>query len=502
MSEKPMRSRRAAWVAAAALALVTSACGSTVQTTGADGVLAGGEGALGAPVGTIDPLTGQPVAPGATGGASGSLGGAVSGDTGTTGSTGGTGGTAAPGTPGAPGSTAPGGVPAAPSTPLKVGVYYASGVNEAAEAIGLGALSVGDTKAQATAIANAINAAGGLAGRKIQLFFADASQYGTDANAAYQGACAQLVEDDQVDMLITFAGMTVGSYECFVKAGVGVINDISNVPDDVQAKYASLTGAPGDLSPHRLVRTLVDHLVASKWLTKSSTIGVYTYDDAQNQATVNGPLKEALAKYGLAWKTVVSVDDQQASSQGGSVVLKFASAGVDRVLSISASPLFVMQAAENQGYRPDYSIQSSYGPGALLESTAPKAQLEGSAGIGWSPYYDIGKGKKPGPVSPQETRCFDIMTKAGQQTTSNTTKAFQTTMCNMFFYLEQAAAKIGSAPDDILARARAALRDTFVPASTFKVDVTDHVDGVAAVRALTFDSGCSCFQYGELRAAP
>ncbi|MSZ76174.1 MAG: ABC transporter substrate-binding protein, partial [Actinobacteria bacterium] len=407
----------------------------------------------------------------------------------------------APGTSGAQPTTGPGGVPAAPSTPLKVGVYYASGVNEAAEALGLGALSVGDTKAQATALADDINANGGLAGRKIQLFFADASQYGSDANAAYEGACRRLVEDDDVDLLVTFAGMSIGNFECFVKAGVGVVNDISNIPDDIQAQWANLMGAPGDLAAHRLMGTLVDYLWSTKWLTKDSTIGVYTYDDAANSATVDGPLKAALAKYGLKVKTTVAVTAQNAVSQGGSVVLRFASDGVDRVLPVGASPLFVMNAAESQGYRPDYALYSSYGPGALLESSAPKAQLEGAAGVGWAPFYDIGKGKRPGPVSSQETRCFSVMEKAGQGTTSNTTKALQATMCNMFFYLEQAADKIGSAPDNLLALARPALRNTFVSPSTFKVDVTNRVDGVAAFRPLTFESGCSCFQYGELRAA-
>ena len=497
MNVKPTKSRRAVWVAAAALALVTSACGSTVQTTGADGVLAAGDGALGAPTGTIDPLTGQPLAPGATSGAGG-LGGGVSGGTGTTGATGGT---AAPGAPGGAGTTTPGGVPAAPSTPLKIGLYYASGVNEVAEAFGLGALSTGDTKAQAQAIVKDINDNGGLAGRKIQLFFADASEYGTDPNANFEAGCRQLVEDDDVDLLVTFSGMSVGNLECFTKAGVGVLNDISTIPDDIQAKYADLMGAPGDLAINRLMRTMVDHLVATKWLTSKSVIGVYTYDDAQNQATVNGPLKEALAKHGLQWKTVVSIDDAQAVNQGNSVVLRFASDGVDKVLSVTGNPLFVMNAAESQGYRPDYALYSHFAPGSLMESTAPRAQLEGAAGIGWSPFYDIGKGRRPGPVSPQATRCFDIMTKAGQQSTSGTTQAFQSTLCSSFFYLEQAAAKIGAAPDNILALARGALGSSFVSPSTFEVDVTNRVDGVAAYRGLTFDNGCSCFQYGDLKTA-
>ena len=48
-------------------------------------------------------------------------------------------------------------------------------------------------------------------------------------------------------------------------------------------------------------------------------------------------------------------------------------------------------------------LNSRLGPGALLETAAPRDQLVNSAGIGWQPYLDIGAGKKPGPVSSRET---------------------------------------------------------------------------------------------------
>lgn len=491
-----LRPIRSAWLAAAVLVLVTSACGSTVPDDGTVGVLAG-EGALGAPVG-VDPLTGQPAAPGATGGASGSLGDGVSGGTGPTGGPGATGGAT---TSGATTPTSPGGVPEAPSRPIRIGVYYASGVNEAAEALGLGALSTGDTKAQATALAEHINASGGLAGRKIQLFFADASEYGSDPNAAYQAGCAQLVEDDDVDLMVSFAGMTVGSLECFTKAGVGVLNDFSNVRGTVMAANAEHFVATGDMSIERVASLLVDYLWDAKWLTKDSVVGVLSHDDVGSVEVVNTVLRDALAAHGLEIEEHQRLSrDANSMSQGGGAVLQFASAGVDRIIPLGANPLFVMNSASSQGYRPRWAIYSQLAPGSLLESTAPRDQLVGSAGFGYSPYFDIGKGERGAPVNANETRCLDVMKEAGQATNSGTTTAFQLTICNHFFYLQHAAAKLGSAPDDLLAFARPAVGGSFAAPGTFRTDVTKHVDGVAAVRPLAFAESCSCFQYvGGLR---
>ncbi|MDP9183506.1 MAG: hypothetical protein M3P04_12115, partial [Actinomycetota bacterium] len=170
--------------------------------------------------------------------------------------------------------------------------------------------------------------------------------------------------------------------------------------------------------------------------------------------------------------------------------------GVDRVIPIGASPLFLMNAAESQGYHPWYALTSTFGPGALIESAAPRGQLQHAAGIGWSKYLDIGGGKKPGAVSPNETLCFEIMRKAGQAATSGTVQALQVALCNVMMFLERAASTYGVGPDLVeTVRARGL---SFPPADAFAIRMQrGRADGVAAYRDLVFDDQCGCFQYAS-----
>lgn len=118
----------------------------------------------------------------------------------------------------------------------------------------------------------------------------------------------------------------------------------------------------------------------------------------------------------------------------------------------------------------------------LLELSAPKDQLVGAAGIGWSPAFDIGTGDKPEAVSENETRCLDLMDAAGQKAAAPTALSFQLALGIGFFYLADAAEQAGGTPSHLLGASRAAVGSTFAPANTFTTDVTSRVDGVAVPR--------------------
>jgi hypothetical protein len=494
------RSRLA--VGALLLALLTAGCGSTVQQTGP--TAAGG---------TTDSLT-QPL-PGDSLGEPGTEvvpvdpGAPVEGGTGTdvTGvpgdATGGPGDPAAPGTdPTAPGDPGPTPVGPGETGALKVSLLYLDGVNEMADALGLSGLATGDAKAQATAIVKYLNAKGGVAGRQIQLLFApiDANEFADNRSAALEAACSQLTQDDKVAFVVSYLQLTEGFLSCLTKGGAALIDDASALPDGVMAAYGNTFSAPGDIATGRMLSELVESLWRTGWLTKDSKIGALSYDDAASVSLVNTALTQALARRGLKLTEYQRISNSaDGVAQSSSAVLRYRTSGVDRIIPVNSNPLFVMQAASSQGYRPRYAFYSLFGPGALMESLAPRDQLTGAAGIGWSPYLDIGRGKKPGPVSGNETACFEVMKQAGQTSSSATTKALQLQLCNAFFYLAHAGAKVGSAPANLLGLARAKVGSSFAPADTFKTDVSKRPDGVAAIRALAFSNSCSCFQYGALR---
>jgi len=377
---------------------------------------------------------------------------------------------------------------------VRIGLLYLDGVDNAATALGISGLTTGDAPAQTRAVVAYLNARGGLDGRRIELRTAKVAATEATSETAYAAACTSLTEDQKVDYVISYVTLNATRISCYAKHGVPMLDDQSFLSDGVGARYADLFAAPGELAPGRSAVALVDGLWRMGWLTPTSKVGTFVYDTPEGIDAETNYLKPALARHGLS----IAVNARTSNGPGGAdqngTVLKFRGAGVDRVLPIGASPLFLMQAAESQAYHPLYAITSAFGPGALLESAAPPAQLHGAKGIGWSKYLDIGKGTRPGPVSSNETLCLDLMRKAGQQSTSATVQALQTALCNVLFVLKAGADRYGLTPQ-LLSTLRGE-RFSPLPADAYRIQLQPgRADGVAAYRDLAYDEACACFQY-------
>jgi hypothetical protein len=386
----------------------------------------------------------------------------------------------------------------ASKTPVKLGVITQAGLDNAAKAVGLDGVTTGDTKGQVEAVLAWIKANGNLGGHPVQLY-----EYAVDlsdgSNTAVQNnACTAMAQDYKVRFVVTVLASLQTLATCLAKHGIGLLADNTNFGDKTMRQFAPILANPSELGAGRMMNTLVDDLVKRGWLSTTSTIGVLADDGPDGHETVNGPLTSALRRHGLKAKTTVFINPNTGdggNSQSSSAVLKFRADGVDRIIPVAYSPLYMMIAAETQGYRPAYAMVSSQGPGALLEATAPGNQLKNSAGIGWQPFLDIGRGKKAAPVSARETLCFALMKQHGQQASSALIKGFQAQICDMLMYLKDLADLAPSIPGDILTSARIALGKRFVSPATYRVDVSTRTDGAAAYRPLAYLGDCSCFQY-------
>lgn len=382
--------------------------------------------------------------------------------------------------------------------PLRVGVMYETGTEQLASAMGISGLTTGDTKAQAAAVFSWVNAHGGLGGHPVVPVYygISATDLSNNADQAYQAACTSLAEDGKVRFVTTILNLRPVAMPCFAKHGIGVLDDETGVSASTMAKYATHLAAPGEFAMERLLKDLVDDLWSRGWLTASSKVGSFAYDDPDNTALVDGALTRALAAHGLKIASKQRVaNDSSGISGASSVSLQFRSAGVDRVIPVGASPLFLMNSASSQNYHPWYALYSYFGPGALLESAAPRDQLAHSAGIGWQPFLDIGAGTRPGPVSSNETLCFAVMKSAGQASSSSTVKGFQAQVCNTVFYLKAMADRLPGIPADLFSASRPLIGTGFPSADTFRTDVTRRVDGAGGYRDLSYEQSRSCFQY-------
>jgi hypothetical protein len=382
-------------------------------------------------------------------------------------------------------------------TPIRVGVLYGKDVGAAAAVVGISGLSTGDTLAQSQVMARWVNSHGGVGGHPIRLssYAIDATS-GGDADSNYQAACTSLTQDQHVQYVVTILGLRPASLPCFAKAGVRMLNDEAGVGDSQRAQYSDYLAGPSDYATGRQAADLVDDLERRGWLNSKTKIGALTYDTPEDKAVVSGALARALRAHGLHLASAAAVPNTTAYwTQVGGVVLKFRTAGVNRIISVDASPLSMMISASTQGYHPAYAVTSNFGPGALLEGTAPKDQLVNSVGIGWQPFLDIGKGNHPGPVSSNATLCFKLMKAGGQASSSATTRGFEAQICDLFFYLKKMGDILPALPSDVLSAVRPIIGDSFRSAATFASDMRRHSDGVAAYRDLAYEQSCSCYQY-------
>ncbi len=487
-------------LAAAAVAAALAGCGSTVQlqatgTAGEGGLTVPGssQGGLAAATDGVGsgPARSRPaIAPGAAAAGSAASAAARQGA-----------GEQAPQPLTAGDATAAG---VASKEPIRVGVIYTPGVDQAAAAMGISALQTGDTRAEAEAVVKWIGEHGGLGGHPVKLFSYAMDMSANSPAQAQQEACTAMTQDYKVRFVVAILANVGVLAQCLANAGVGLLDDETGLGDAAMAKYANFLGNPGEFAPGRMETNLVEDLWRRGWLTSQSTVGILADDGADGHAIVEGPLAAALHRHGLTATTqyVNPRGGDGGSAQSSSAALRFRSAGVDRIIPVLYNPLFLMEAASSQGYHPAYAMYSTNGPGALLESTAPRDQLVNAAGIGWQPFLDIGSGTKPPPVSKRETLCFALARKAGQDMSSATVKGFAVQVCNVLFYLKDLSDRLPSMPPDLLTAGRMLIGRTFVSADTFRTDVTHRTDGAAGYRSLAYQQDCSCFQYvSQIRTA-
>jgi hypothetical protein len=164
-----------------------------------------------------------------------------------------------------------------------------------------------------------------------------------------------------------------------------------------------------------------------------------------------------------------------------------------------------MVSAESQHYRPRYSPTSADGPAVIIQSSAPRAQVHGSIGLGWQPGSDVDF--QNAPVTPAATECENIYKGAGLPTRdSHLMYVYVMGFCDAFRLVAAAATSSGGFDGPHLVSGVEAAGPSFRVASTF---ASAFGGGRAfepgGARRLVWDDPCSCFRYPNadtVRLAP
>jgi hypothetical protein len=238
----------------------------------------------------------------------------------------------------------------------------------------------------------------------------------------------------------------------------------------------------------------------------SGKVGLVTWDDPNYVFAVERGFLPALAAQKIAptvtyITTPQSIGDLGASNAAVSnAVLKFRSEGIDHVI-VQDGPAGVyagtgltlqwMNAAEAQGYRPRYGLNTYNSPGTPI---VPAAQWHDAVSINW----DHADPKTDAGYRTNDTReqCFKIMADAGVNLQTNTSGRFTAAViCDALFAFRDAMARAPSlTADGFIAGVEA--RGAFSAASVYgaRLGPGKH-DGGDLVRTSRWADSCSCFQY-------
>ena len=505
-------------VAILVVALLAAACGTTLPV---DEVTSG---ALGEDP-SLAPPGAPPDDPGVAEGAAGPI---SSGEVGTDGGaatdgavTGGAGGTAPAG--GGPGATVPSGGPAA--APAVGGKPPADhpGVKDDEIAVGISLftignfgdsigvdISYGNTKAQAQAVVDWINANGGMAGRKVRpvYYTVDFGRAGQVQDGQFeQEACAKWTEDDRVFAAVNTTMARENILVCLANRDVVGVHDAVPVTAASATRYFNHYYSPSAPTLDRRINFQLAAL-GDRGLLRGRKIGLMYYDDPAYRRIVDQVFVPTAKRLG-ATEVVLQAAPRGGTAEALVAVTSFQRQGVTDVTFFGEGggyPLFFMRAAENQLYRPRYLLTSDNQP-LLLESGAPPRQLQNVIAHGWYPAIDVGTANDPGPVSPNNQRCLQIQRDAGQNMSDRGAYLTAMSFCSGLFFLKEVLGRARTVSSAGVAEAAATLGGGFPSAGVFStfVDARRH-DAPASYREFTYkcanaDCSSGAFAYsGPLTA--
>jgi len=342
-----------------------------------------------------------------------------------------------------------------------------------------------------------------------------------------QQACTDWTQDHKVFWVSYAEGKTLTP--CLDKAGVAQGN--AQPTDAATALYRAHPYfiESGTLQLDRIAADLPAQLQQEGWFTKWDTVngkpggvkpvkvGIVAFSDPYTDNAVNHILVPLLNRITGVKTDVVSVltpnstgDNATAISSIQAATLKFSQDGVTHVIPFETQGagigVFFAQGAQNQDYHPRYGLTTGNAAQLYIDQGLfPKAQLHGALGMGWEPLLDLTNADNPdnGPYSNDARRQCVALMKAHQIDVSAAIVERQALeACSTLSFFREAMTR-GGAPTRVAYRAGAeSLAASFASPLVFatRFDAAHH-DGVAAIRPLAFEEGCSCMRYtGSARA--
>ena len=386
---------------------------------------------------------------------------------------------------------------------IQIGIAWedASQVNVALKAVAGSGAHVADSKAQAQALVNYLNAHGGIDGLTIDPVYYqfNVSNLTTPSGRAQetQAECAAWTQDHHVFAMLVVLSPDDNMLSCAAKTQTPILSaNYGQVADDIEyAQMPNLLYFPSGLTIDERERLVVDRMVRSGVLTPKSKVGLLIEGNSgMFKRAANGTLIPELQRYHIPVVSQVVYPDF-VESPWDSYVLQFRQAGVNTVyLGASEggglSSLFLTRAASNEKWYPQFVMGSDLNIFAIGYAGAPD-EAPGFHAAGWLPNADTGTKT---PLSANASLCAQIMKGAGQPLydAENTGISY----CETLFFLQSALAGSNNVTPAGLAAGATGLGTSFAPLLTRSTNFAADVHYAAnTVQDLAYNTGCKCIAY-------
>jgi hypothetical protein len=388
--------------------------------------------------------------------------------------------------------------------PIVVGVPY----QDAASANALyaqygGHLQAADAGPEAQAIADYINAAGGIGGRPLVLRLDHVDYFDNQPYAIHdQQICDYFAQGVHPVAIIEL------SSACLMSHGIVTLENGAFNPTGYEAQYANTYFQPETLAIDRYAVPYVQGLLAQGFFSGDVRVGALFPSGGVNADAGVAALKSALAQAGvhLAASYTLGALGSSAGVPGliadmGSALIRFRLANVNRVVSVDQGGINIalfMEVAQPQGYHPHYGISTLNEPNLLLATPSIAVpQLHGAVGVGWSPITDVGPDAE-GPVPAQRAQCEAIFQRAGVNIGGRTDAGQYraNAVCDDLFLLRRALAGRNDLSPAAVRAGIESLGTSWISNIDFgtRLDPSHH-DGAGAYRLMAFDDSCACVRY-------
>lgn len=393
-----------------------------------------------------------------------------------------------------------------------VGVTTQKDAQSAFQTVGVNGLDPGDQEAEANAVVDELNRRGGVFGRKLKIVFKDQNTVATaqDPNGAGAAACTYFTQDHRVVALLNLVTlMDVQSFRgCMAKGKVPLFSaSVAGVDAKVGADFSPYFYQSVAPTWDVLAPALIDELKAQGWFggwdvtqgapgVGPAKIGLLGPSD-EVSTRVLAIVKNAFAAAG--YNDAVVYQYASTNPDFSSAVLNLHGKGVTHVVVINADLLPVQLAAESQHYRPRYGITSLNAPQSLLQANAPRAQINGALGAGWSPSLDVDDANDPGDTSPAEPDCLAMLAKGGQKYVGRRfAEAVSFAYCDGLRLIVQSATAGGGLSGTAMYAGVQTLGPQYASAFGFGVGLgPGRLFIPGAVRPLAWVTSCACFRYAS-----